>query len=184
MRITILNGNPESTNSGFDDYMKNLSESLESNNHEVVVFTLRDLDTRYCIGCFGCWIKTPGECSSAADDTKEIRKQIINSELIIFASPVIMGFTSALLKRVHDKFCPLVLPYTGLYHEESHHHPRYEKYPAMGLILQLDPDTDEEDIEVIKNIYRRDSLNFHANLVFAGLTSDSIEKTTNEINGL
>ncbi|UCD08701.1 MAG: flavodoxin family protein [Dehalococcoidales bacterium] len=184
MRITILNGNPESSNSDFDDYLRTLSESLESQNHEIIIFTLREMDTRYCIGCFGCWIKTPGECSSAADDSKEIRKYIINSELIIFASPVIMGFTSALLKRMHDKFCPLVLPYSGLYHEESHHHPRYDRYPAMGLLLQPDTDTDEEDIDIITEIYRRDSLNFHADLVFTGLTTDSIEKATNEINSL
>jgi multimeric flavodoxin WrbA len=184
MRITILNGNPDSSNSELDDYLKKLSGSLESQNHEVIVFTLRALDIRYCIGCFGCWIKTPGECSNTADDSIKIRRNIINSDLIIFASPVIMGFTSALLKRVHDKFCPLVLPYTGLYHEESHHHPRYEKYPAMGLLLQPEPDTDEEDIEIITDIYRRDSLNFHADLVFTGLTTDSIEKVTNEINGL
>ena len=184
MRITILNGNPDSTDKELDDYIKKLSESFESSSHEVIVFTLRDLDIRYCIGCFGCWVKTPGECSSAADDSIEIRRSIINSELIIFASPVIMGFTSALLKRVHDKFVPLVLPYTGLYHEESHHHPRYEKYPAMGLILQPDSDTDEEDIDIIKNIYRRDSLNFHADLVFTALTGDSPEKVLNEINGL
>ena len=184
MRITFLNGNPESTNTKFDDYLKTLSESLESQNHEITTFTLRDLDTRYCIGCFGCWVKTPGECSSAADNSIEIRRKFINSELIIFASPVIMGFTSALLKRVHDKFLPLVLPYTGLYHEESHHHPRYDNYPAMGLLIQPDSDTDEEDIEIITDIYRRDSLNFHADLVFTGLTTDSIEKVTNEINSL
>lgn len=183
MRITILNGNPDSNNK-FDDYLKALSESLESKNHKIFVFTIRDLDIRYCIGCFGCWIKTPGECSNANDDSINVRKQLINSDLIIFASPVIMGFTSALLKRVHDKFVPLVLPYTGLYHDESHHHPRYDSYPAMGLLLQPDPDTDEEDIEIIKTIYRRDSLNFHTDLVFTGLTTDPIEKVTNEINSL
>jgi multimeric flavodoxin WrbA len=184
MRITILNGNPESTNSEFDDYLKKFSEALELQNHRITIFTLRDMDTRYCIGCFGCWIKTPGECSSANDDSIEIRRNVINSELIIFASPIIMGFTSALLKRVHDKFLPLVLPYTGLYHEESHHHPRYDSYPAMGLIIQPASDTDEEDIDIITDIYRRDSLNFHTDLVFTGLTTDSIEKVANEINGL
>ena len=184
MRITILNGNPDSANTEFDNYLKILSDSLESKDHVVVGFTLREMDTRYCIGCFGCWLKTPGECSSAADDSKEIRKHIINSELVIFASPVIMGFTSALLKRVHDKFCPLVLPYTGLYHEESHHHPRYDRYPAMGLLLQPEPDTDEEDIEIITDIYRRDSLNFHADLVFSRLITDPVEKVSDEINSL
>jgi hypothetical protein len=184
MRITILNGNPEPSDTEFDNYLKALTGSLESLNNTVTVFTIRDMDVRYCIGCFGCWIRTPGECSTAIDGSVEIREKVINSDLIIFASPVIMGFTSALLKRVHDKFIPLVLPYSGLYHGESHHHPRYDRYPSMGLLLQPDPDTDEEDMEIIKEIYRRDSLNFHADLVFTGLTTDSIEKVANEINGL
>ena len=184
MRITILDGNPDSANTEFDNYLNILSESLESKNHEVVDLTLRNLETRYCVGCFGCWVKTPGECSSTAYASVDIRRNIINSELIIFASPVIMGFTSALLKRVHDKFIPLVLPYTGLYHEESHHHPRYDRYPSMGLLLEPDLDTDQEDIDIITEIYRRDSLNFHTDLVFTGLTTDSIEKVTNEINSL
>ena len=55
MRITILNGNPNVDNVQFDDYLKNLTDLLEFRKHKVAVLQLRDMDIRYCIGCFGCW---------------------------------------------------------------------------------------------------------------------------------
>ena len=121
MRITILNGSPNADNITFDDYLKSLCNLLESNNHTVNVLTLRDMDIRYCIGCFGCWVKTPGDCSNAADDTRDVRREYINSDFVLFASPIIMGFTSALLKRAHERLIPLLLPYSRFFDGESHH---------------------------------------------------------------
>ncbi len=57
MNITILNGNTDS--SAFDSYLADLRSSLEGNNHRVTQLDLRDLELKYCIGCFDCWTKTP-----------------------------------------------------------------------------------------------------------------------------
>lgn len=149
-----------------------------------MTLVLRDMDIRRCIGCWGCWVKTPGECSIVADDSRVVRRESIDSDLLILASPVIMGFTSALLKCAQDKFIPLLLPYIGFYGGESHHHPRYDKYPAMALLLQPSPDTDEEDIEIITDIFRRDAINFKADLVFSRLTTDAVDEVVNEISGI
>ncbi len=62
MKVTILNGNPDASNTLFDDYLKKLSDALSSDSNEVTIFTLRDRDLKYCRGCWGCWVKTPGEC--------------------------------------------------------------------------------------------------------------------------
>jgi len=113
MKITILNGNPNAENVKFDNYLKELSDLLESSKHKVTILQLRDIDVRYCIGCWGCWLKTPGECI-VADGSSDICREYINSDLVLFASPVIMGFTSALLKKAHEKILPLLLPYFEL----------------------------------------------------------------------
>jgi len=181
MRITILNGNPNTDNVGFDNYLKNLSHLLESSKHTVTILKLREMDIRYCIGCFGCWLKTPGECI-VKDGSHDICREYINSELVLFASPIIMGFTSALLKKAHDKLIPLILPYFEIVHNEFHHLSRYEKYPLMGLLLGKDKDTDEEDIKIISDIYWRDAINFKTSFCFTKLTDDSVEEVANEIN--
>ncbi len=160
MKVTILNGNPDADNVKFDDYLKNLSDLLKSNNHKVTVSQLREMDIRYCIGCFGCWVKMPGECSNATDDTRNVRREYINSDFVLFASPIIMGFTSALLKKAHDRLLPLLLPYLLVDQWETHHVARYDRYPQIGLLLEKGRDADQEDIEIISDIYKRDAINF------------------------
>ena len=181
MKITIFNGNPDGGNDVFDNYLKRLSDALELREHTVTTLTLREMDIRYCIGCFDCWLKTPGECI-VADASQDVCRQFIASDLVLFASPLIMGFTSALLKKAHDKLVPLIHPYIGIYHDECHHMPRYEKYPLTGLLLEKGRDSDEEDIEITSEIYRRDALNVHSSLCFTRLTADSIEEVADEID--
>jgi len=183
VKITILNGNPDASNAVLDDYLKKLSSALSSDRNEITTFTLRDMDLKYCRGCWGCWVKTPGECV-VKDDTREIRRQYIHSDLVLFASPVIMGFTSALLKRVHERFLPLLHPYFELVDGEVHHLARYDKYPLMALLLEKGENTDEEDIKIISDIYIRDAINFKTSFCFTRFTSDPIEEVTNEINSI
>jgi multimeric flavodoxin WrbA len=184
MRITILNGNPEAADAAFEGYLGELSRTLESRNHRVGTLQLRDMDIRYCIGCFGCWVKTPGECSNAADDMRTVCREYINSGLVIFASPVIMGFTSALLKRAHDRLIPLLTPYIRFFGGESHHVARYDAYPLIGLLIQPEADTDQEDIDIIADIYRRDAINFKTAFPFMKLTTSPVEEAADAIDGL
>lgn len=183
MKVTILNGNLDASNTTFDDYLNKLSDSLLSDGNEITTFTLRDMDLKYCRGCWGCWVKTPGECV-VQDDTREIRRQYIHSDLALFASPIIMGFTTALIKRAHDKLIPLIHPYFEFVNGEVHHLSRYDKYPLMALLLEKGKDTDEEDIKIISDIYRRDAINLKTSFCFTRFISDPIEEVANEINGL
>jgi len=184
LRITVLNGNPETENIAFDAYLEKLSGSLESHNHAVRTLQLRDMDIRYCIGCFGCWVKTPGECSTAQDDTREICREYINSDVVIFASPVIMGFTSALLKKAHDRLIPLLTPYIRLFEGETHHIARYDKYPLIGLLLQFDGNTDAEDMEIISDIYRRDTINFKSSFISTQMMINPVEEVADALVGI
>ena len=147
MKIVILNGNPVE-NTGFDNYLKNLASLLESRNHVVTILKLREMKIKYCTGFFGCWVKTPGKCV-IKDDMSNICREYICSDLALFTSPVIMGFPSALLKKAHERIIPLLHPYFEFIQNEVHHLSGYDKYPLIGLLLEKEGDTDEEDIEAI-----------------------------------
>ncbi len=183
MRIAILNGNPDAENTKFDNYLKTLSDLLESTNNSVTTFKLREMDINYCIGCWGCWVKTPGECI-VPDDSMDIRRKVINSDFTLFASPIIMGFPSALIKKAHERFLPLIHPYFELVQNEVHHKARYDKYPVIGLLLEKNKTTDDEDIKIISDIYIRDAINFKTSFSFTKLTSDPVEEVANEINSI
>ena len=182
MKITILNGNPDGNNTAFDDYLTNLSDELNSDGHAVTSFELREMDISYCIGCFGCWVKSPGECRSG-DDSDEVSRAYINSDFVLWASPVIMGFYSALLKKVTDKFIQLVEPYMVFVDGESRHAARYDRYPLVGLLLEKGPDADDEDISIIADTHKNTALNFKSRLVFTKLTYEPVEEVVQAIAG-
>jgi multimeric flavodoxin WrbA len=169
MKITILNGNPQKTD--FDTYLEQVKEILEAHGHQVNTIPLRDLNLKYCTGCWGCWVKTPGLCSSdAASQTMD--EAVINSDFVLWAAPLVMGYPSELLKKAMDKHLPLIHPYMVVDHMEAHHLKRYEKYPRVGLLLQKEASTDDEDLRIVTEMCQRTALNFKTRLYFS-LTSES-----------
>ena len=183
MRIAILNGNPSAEDSAFEDYLGGLVRALEERRHDVTLFQLRDMDIKHCTGCWGCWVKTPGECI-AKDASADVCRAAIHADLVLHASPVTMGFYSALLKKATDKLIPLIHPYAVVDQGEAHHRARYEEYPLLGLLLQPGEDTDDEDITIIREIHGRTALNLKSRLAFTRLTSDPIEEVAREIDRL
>jgi multimeric flavodoxin WrbA len=170
MKITFLNGNPSP--SPFDSYLTQVQTELENADHAVTRLDLRDLSLRYCIGCFGCWVKTPGECVSR-DASLEMDRAIIQSDFTLWAAPLKMGFPSALLKMATDKFLPLIHPYMVVDHMEAHHLARYAHYPRFGLLMEKEAATDERDLHIVTEIYQRTALNAKSRLEFSLTTETS-----------
>ena len=180
MKITILNGNPEIENKSFDEYLARLSQTLETDQHQVTQVILRDMDLRYCVGCWGCWVKTPGECVTR-DDGPQVCQAIIGADFMLWAAPVSMGFPSALLKKMMDKSIPLIHPYIVVDQNEAHHRARYEHYPRLGLLIEKDSTTDSEDVRIITDCFSRTALNMKSGLQFSLDTSQPVEKVAQAI---
>jgi multimeric flavodoxin WrbA len=183
MRITILNGEPESA-SGFDGYVHKVALRLEASGHMVTTVELRELDLKGCSGCWGCWVKTPGECVKR-DDSAKVCRATINADLLVLASPVTMGFTTSLLKRAFDQMISLVHPYLVVEGGEAHHRARYANYPEFGLLLNEGKDTDAEDIEITTAMWKRTARNLKSRLVFTvvadGFSNRTAEEAADEI---
>lgn len=183
MNITILNGNPNPENQPFDDYLTQLSDAWNSEGHQITRLDLRSMKINYCTGCWHCWIKTPGQCSST-DQSLDVCRAVIHSDFTLWASPVIMGFPSALLKKVTDKLIPLVHPYIVVDQGEAHHLARYDHYPKFGLLLEKSADTDDEDIKIITKIFSRTALNMKSELAFSQLAYAPLPEVSHAINHL
>lgn len=178
MKITILNGNPDP--SAMDDYLVELKNELEVQNNSIKLINLRDLTLRYCIGCWDCWVKTPGICAHH-DDSPEVGQAVMNADFVLWASQIKMGFPTEFLKRAMDKHLPLIHPYMVEDQGEIHHLGRYKRYPRLGLILEPETSTSEQDLDVISKIFRRTALNFKSRLEFVLTTTNRLEDLTNRI---
>ena len=89
MKITILNGNSQPA--VFDTYLAQLKSTLEAGGHVVTQIDLRDIPLRYCIGCWGCWVRTPGQCSNGDVASHEMDRAVINADFVLWAAPLKMG---------------------------------------------------------------------------------------------
>ena len=179
MRITILNGEPDAS-SAFDSYVLDYSRHLAANGHEVTRLDLRDLDLKGCSGCWGCWVRTPGRCVKR-DESARVCQAVITSDLTVFASAVRMGFTSSLLKRAADQLIPLVHPYIVIEGGEMHHRARYERYPAMGLLLAPGVDTDAEDLGITQELWTRTARNMKSSLAFTTIATTPAKEAADEL---
>ncbi|MFT9078273.1 NAD(P)H-dependent oxidoreductase [Ethanoligenens sp.] len=114
---------------------------------------VRELDRSLhsCMGCFGCWIKKPGECM-ISDEMAELNRCYMDSDAVIFLSPVVFGQFSANIKNAIDRALPNMLPFFYRRPDGSTMHPpRYEKSPAL-LIIGYGEGLDSEEVQLFRDV--------------------------------
>ncbi len=124
--------------SPFQAYLERLTKRLVALGHAVTKLDLAALDLKGCTGCFNCWVKTPGECAKR-DDSATVCRAVLDADLLLLASPMTMGFTTALLKRAADQMIPLIHPYFVVEGGEMHHRARYAHYPVFAIAARRGP---------------------------------------------
>jgi len=114
-------------------------------------------DVASCMGCFGCWIKTPGECV-IKDKGVEINRKVVNSDIVIYITPVIFGQYSYNMKNVIDRGLGKSLPFFEKFNGRTVHPRRYDKMPTEYVIGCIESDNkDDQDLFLdIHMKYRRD----------------------------
>ena len=167
MKLSLINGSLKEGHDNFDNQLEqlksNLSQSTEITNLDY--YNLKQMDIKQCVGCFNCWTKTPGKCV-IKDDAEDILISVINSDLVIFASPLVMGMTTGLMKRLNDRLIPLIHPYFSIVKGEIHHRKRYDHYPKIAVIYEKTPEDTQEDVALCQEIYERLAINFKTTLRF------------------
>lgn len=159
MQAVILNGSRDD-DSAFGDIERAVISELTARNCTGESLMLRDMSITHCVGCFECWVKTPGVCRFN-DDAVEIAKKIIASDVLIFLTPVTFGGYSSELKKALDRIICLLSPFFTTLNGETHHKRRYETSPAlMGIGVMAQPDSDSESI--FKNLVTRNAINLHS----------------------
>jgi len=113
--------------------LKPLLEGMESAGAETELIHIRKLDLEACIGCYTCWVRTPGECIHKDKDSMVgAMKSYNTADLVIFGTPLYHFTMSGIMKTFIDRTLPRYEPWlvphasepgmTG--HPERHHNPQ------------------------------------------------------------
>ena len=102
MRVLAINGSPHkgkgNTALVLDPFLAGMREA----GAEVELLYTRDLDVKPCLGCFGCWIKTPGKCVQE-DDMADLLPKLREAAIWVFATPLYFDGLSGPLKSLMDR---------------------------------------------------------------------------------
>jgi len=88
MRICVLNG--IDTDELAESQEKKLEQelsALRNNGDTVDYFKLRGCKIAFCLGCWDCWLKTPGACR-IKDEQEAILKSFVKTDQLVFIYPL------------------------------------------------------------------------------------------------
>lgn len=136
--VVILDGRRGGEMSA-DPAFKALTDEIASRGLPCRVFDLRAMPIGACNACFGCWVKTPGQCVQD-DPAREVTRACARADLVVLFTPVTFGGYSSELKKSHRPQPPQpaahIRPYP--WRDPSpvalHHSPRQ----AAGVVLAAD----------------------------------------------
>lgn len=112
-----------------------------------------------CVGCFTCWIKTPGKCV-VKDRCADIPQKLSECNELVLVSPIVYGGYSAAVKAVIDRSIPYILPYFRIVNGEMHHKMRYKN--KLKITVHFYGDCDLYEQETARMIVKANALNFGA----------------------
>ena len=95
-----------------------------------------------CVGCFGCWTKTPGRCV-IRDDAVRVYPLIARSEQVLYVSRVKYGSYAPVMKTMLERAIPVQQAFLRIHNGETHHVQR-AVVPKDAVILAYGADRAEE----------------------------------------
>lgn len=115
---------------------------------------------KHCIGCFGCWVKTPGVCI-LKDEYQSVAPNMALCDTVIIISECMYGGPSPFVKKVMDRSIGYMLPFFQIRHGKMHHKSRY-KARVNYVVYFYGKDISEEEKRIAKDIVNAQAINLNA----------------------
>lgn len=115
-----------------------------------------------CIGCFGCWIKTPAACV-IRDKYGDMGEYLGKSDEVIIISQCCYGGYSPFVKNVLDRSISYIHPYFQIKRGEMHHKSRYTN-KLVQQIWFYGKDITEKEKETATQLVKANCINLDSTL--------------------
>lgn len=97
--------------------------------YNVTFFDVRKHILIPCIGCFNCWIKTPGVCCQSRTDSFTYLRELLASTYVVYITKITFGGFSSGIKAHQERTLPFSHPFFEKRAGEMHHKARYSSTP-------------------------------------------------------
>ena len=135
MHVLLINGSPKKRRSNTyrlsAAFLDGLGEKEHVNLRERCT---AELDIKPCLGCFGCWEKTPGKCC-IQDQASVILEDMLWADVIIWSFPLYYFSVPGPLKNLIDRQLPLSLPFMSRDSGSGGHPSRYDMSEKRHVVI-------------------------------------------------
>jgi multimeric flavodoxin WrbA len=135
-----------------------LSSNMLAETDDIKIIS-EDSPIHNCIGCFGCWVKTPAACV-IRDKYGDMGEILSKCEKVTIISKCLYGGFSPFVKSVMDRSISFVLPYFMIKNGEMHHRTRYDNHFNLEVIFYGEDITEKEKQTAMK-LAEANSINLH-----------------------
>ena len=134
MKVLALNSSPRVEGQSKTELMlRHLVNGMQEAGAAVETVRLREKTIRNCVGCFTCWTKTPGICIHKDDMAKELFPKWLETDLVVYASPLYHFHLNAAMKAFIERTLPVLEPFFRE-QENRTHHPLRSKHPKVVFL--------------------------------------------------
>ena len=159
-----------------DHMAEKLKAALHAQLPDAETLILREQRIGNCAGDFFCWVRSPGMCNTD-DDNRVIAEKLIQSDLVIYLTPVTFGGVSSALKRAVDHQIQNISPFFTTIDGEIHHQRRYPAYPSTLTIGWMDA-SDAQAEAVFRHLAGRNAINMYASTAVCGIVDSTLNVDT------
>lgn len=144
------------------------------------IVDLSSLKIANCVGCFGCWTKTPGRCV-IRDNAVAVYPLIAQSDTVIYVSHIKYGGYDTIMKTMLERAIPVQKAFIRLLNGETHHVQRAVALKKATIVAY--GDTDREEREVFEQLVERNAknMNFESHQIIFTTESQVEEAVRNEV---
>lgn len=134
MKVTVFNGSPRGRESNTHLMVAPLLEGARQAGAEAAEVFLAEQRIEHCLGCFACWLETPGQCVQD-DDMAPLIRCFVDSDYVGMATPVYGMFMTSLLKKFTERLLPLNTPHIHKSEQGAcYHEGRVKRFPHVFMI--------------------------------------------------
>lgn len=134
------------------------AEAIINKKENLVIYS-KNKPIKPCIGCFGCWIKTPGTCV-IKDGYENLGENLSKARELIIISRLTYGGFSPFVKNVLDRTISYVLPYFRILEGEMHHEQRYDNKYRVKVIFYGEY-LEQEEMDLAYEVVKAVGVNFN-----------------------
>jgi multimeric flavodoxin WrbA len=131
MNILAFNSSPRDNDTSKTELvLQNFLEGAKRAGAVAETLYLRNYTIKHCLGCYGCWLQTPGRCVQKDDMSAELFDRYLAADLVVLASPIYHATMNARMKLFIERTLPMMDPLKAMPEGGGAPH-RYENMPRV-----------------------------------------------------